>query len=147
MDCGEDSVLKVGGTGPCSTDSTPEKNLVTIEMEEEDPVYYADSTMERLAFTAGHKYNSKTRESGDTDEVEIQLGTKSTTATSKSMVHRKPKKYQKWGYGCSTGYRPCTSSFIRESYGFLSVHSSCAGSMHEMRRRFPGRRRFQCGAR
>jgi len=120
--CGEDSVLKVGGTGPCSTLSTPE-NLVTIEMEEEDPVNYAASTVERFSFTEGHLYDSKTGVDADAAAVTIKAdGTKATQAT-RSMVHRKPKEYQKWGYGCSTGYRPCTSSFIRESYGFLSDQS------------------------
>lgn len=118
--CGEDSVLKVGGTGPCSIFAT--ENVVTIEMEEEDPVNYAFSTVERFSFTEGHLYDSKT--GVDATSVTIRADETKATQATRSMVHRKPKKYQKWGYGCSTGYRPCTSSFIRESYGFLSEQSN-----------------------
>jgi len=120
--CGEDSVLKEGGTGPCSTLTTPE-NMVTIEMEMEDTTY-SGSTAERFSFSDGHLYDSKTGGNSEAALVTIKAdGVTKATAPTKFMVHRKPKKYQKWGYGCSTGYRPCTNSFIRASYGFLSVQS------------------------
>jgi len=119
--CGEDDVLGSTDTSKkCAADAT--QNKVTIEMEEET-TGYSGATVERFSFSNGHKYNSKT---GTATVMTKADGTETTGASTKNMVHRMPKMYQKWGYGCSTGYRPCTSSFIRASYGFLNGYADAA---------------------